>query len=290
MGQIWTFSEVLKMYAKYTTVLKDLLENEQTKPLIEKALSTYPLYAKKSKEEYIPSIIPTREELNKKLLNAYKYREIGFETVGRFIDELEIAMNEIMPTYNQLLFSLDQDFNILFNVDYQRTTTSDRNGSNENKITGTDSTSTNTTDSASNTSEVSDSTTTNSNINNNSKSVHSSTPQSQLNISSSDIDSISYADDATWNENKNNDSATSTGTTSSTATTSSTGTNTTQGSSESTSTGKNQENEIVLETTKGNFGVVSSQDLILKYRELILNVEQNIINDERISELFMRVF
>ena len=278
------------MFAKYTTVLKDLLENDQTKPLIEKVLSTYPLYEKRSKEEYIPSIIPTREELNKKLLNAYKYREIGFETVGRFIDELEIAMNEIMPKYNQLLFSLDQDFNILFNVDYQRTTTSDRNGTNENKITGTDSSSTNTMDSTSSTSNSEDSSETTTSLNNNSKSVHSATPQGQLSISTNDINSISYADDATWGENKNNDSTSSNGSTTSTSSSSSTGTNITQGSNESTSTGKNQENETVLETTKGNFGVVSSQDLILKYRELILNVEQDIINDERISELFMRVF
>ena len=278
------------MFAKYTTVLKDLLENDQTKPLIEKVLSTYPLYEKRSKEEYIPSIIPTREELNKKLLNAYKYREIGFETVGRFIDELEIAMNEIMPKYNQLLFSLDQDFNILFNVDYQRTTTSDRNGTNENKITGTDSSSTNTMDSTSSTSNAEDSSETTTSLNNNSKSVHSATPQGQLSISTNDINSISYADDATWGENKNNDSTSSNGSTTSTSSSSSTGTNITQGSNESTSTGKNQENETVLETTKGNFGVVSSQDLILKYRELILNVEQDIINDERISELFMRVF
>ena len=72
------------MYAKYTVVLNRLLADPATKERIDQALSTYPLYEKKSKQEYIPAYIPTREELNAKILRHYKYREIGFETVGRF--------------------------------------------------------------------------------------------------------------------------------------------------------------------------------------------------------------
>ena len=86
---------MVRYQPRYTEVLINLMENEQTKPLINNALSTYPLYVSTSQHEYgIPNIIPTREELNKKILNYYKYREIGFETVGRFLDELEISMNE----------------------------------------------------------------------------------------------------------------------------------------------------------------------------------------------------
>ena len=74
--------------AKYTEVLVNLLNNPEAKSKIDQAMSTYPLYQRKSVEEYIPSYIPTREELNNKILNYYRYREIGQETFGRFLFEL----------------------------------------------------------------------------------------------------------------------------------------------------------------------------------------------------------
>ena len=100
----------------------------------------------------------------------------------------------------------------------------------------------------------------------NGKSVNSLTPQNQLQISSADIDSVDYADEASWNASN--------------------GTSTSQG----TTSNSGQENESIVENTKGNFGVVSAQDLILKYRETILNIEQMIIHDPRIEELFMLIY
>ncbi len=229
--------------ARYTEVLYNLLKNSRTKELIDEKMSTYPLYVSTSTHEYkIPDIIPTREELNNKILNYYKYREIGFETVGRFLDELEISLNEIMPYYNQLFFSADQDYNIIYNVDYRRTI--DRN------------------------TEGNNSTSANSNANTTaySKNVSSDTPQNELNISNDNIDSVSYANNVNWAKSNGNDSATS--------------------DAES----QTSENESTVETTKGNFGVVSAQDLIEKYRKTILNIEQMIINDPRIEELFMMIY
>ena len=86
------------------------------------------------------------------------------------------------------------------------------------------------------------------------------------------IDSVDYANQVDWNK----DDATSSGSTS--------------GESNVSGTGTNRELESTLETTKGNFGVVSAQDLIKKYREIIINIEQQIINDPRIVELFMLVY
>lgn len=249
--------------ARYTEVLYNLLNNEQTKALIDEKMSTYPLYVSTSKQEYeIPNIIPTREELNKKILDYYKYREIGFETVGRFLDELEISLNEIMPYYNQLFFSADQDYNIIYNVDYKRTI--DRNLQGDTTSTSTGET----------TSNSSDSNTTNSDIYD--KNVESDTPQSQLGITNKQIDTVDYANKAAWNKTTN--SGTSTGSATTTA------------DSTASGTGSNTESESTLETTKGNFGVVSAQDLIKKYRELIVNIEQMIINDPRITELFMLIY
>lgn len=284
--------------SKYTTVLKNLLDNPETKEAIDKALSTYPLYERKSKQEFIPCYIPTREELNNKILNHYKYREIGFETVGRFLDELETTMIEIMPPYNQLFFTQDQDFNILFNVDYSRKTERDLNNitstTDNVKTEGTEETNATSSSTGTNTSSATDSTTTTADIENYNKNVKSATPQSSLNIGETEINNLQYADEMYFNKDKNSDKGTSTGTSSAESNSTLDGTNTNESSTtqttDSTSNGENKENETILETTKGNFGVVSSQDLISKYRELIINVEQQIINDERVAELFMRVF
>ena len=43
-----------------------------------------------------------RETLNNKIIRAYYFREIGFETFGQFRWQLRRTMHEIMPYYNQL--------------------------------------------------------------------------------------------------------------------------------------------------------------------------------------------
>lgn len=245
--------------ARYTEVLYNLLKNDRVKQLIDQKMSTYPLYESKSNHEYgIPDIIPTREELNKKILNYYKYREIGFETVGRFLDELEISLNEIMPKYNQLFFSADQDYNIIYNVDYKRTIDRDLSGNTASNTT----------------SNTTDSTTTNTESTSWNKNVSSDTPQNQLSITNKQIDSVDYANEVRWNKDDASQSGETSGTANSTA----------------SGTGTNKEIESTLETTKGNFGVVSAQDLIEKYRKTIINIEQMIINDPRIQELFMLIY
>lgn len=250
--------------ARYTEVLVNLITNPQSKQAIDQAMSTYPLYQSKSTDNTYGTayVIPTREQLNNKILNYYRWREIGFETFGRFLFELETALNEIMPYYNQLFYSADQDFNPIYNVDYKRTI--ERNKDNE----------TNGQQSSESTAEDTNSTT--ASTDGHAKNVHSATPQGVLDIGTNDIDEVNYADDATWNH----DNSTQTG--------SSSGTASTTGSNTSNVTGT--ESESTLETTKGNFGVVSAQDLIIKYRDTILNIEQQIINDPRITELFMLVY
>lgn len=276
--------------AKYTVVLKTLLDDPTIKPLIDKALSTYPLYVKKSKEEYIPSYIPTREELNAKILNHYKYREIGTETIEGFLDRLETTMIEIMPRYNLLYLTADQDFNIIYNVDYVKTIDTERQGTTSDTTEGTNSQTATSESSGTNTTSANDSSNTQNNINNYSKNVESTTPQGQLNIATKDIDSVNYADKASWNHNSNSDTATTSGVSSTESSSTLEGTNTTEGSNTITSNGANASTEGTRETTKGNFGVVSAQDLVAKYREIIINIDQMIINDTELSDLFMNVY
>ena len=200
--------------APNTEYLYNILNDPNAKAKIDEAMSTYPLYEKQTEDNKIPIYIPTREELNNKILSYYKYREIAFETVGRFIEELKNSLEEIMPYYNQLYFSIDQEYEIKYNADYTRTTSSN-----------------NTTDS---------------------KDVTSDTPQDEIDLPASDIDDVSYANEINWN--KGNSSGTTT------------------------------------ERLTGNYGMTTTQSLISQYRDLIINVEQQIINNERISELFLRIY
>lgn len=262
------------MYAEYTCYLKTLMDDPHGKEMLDKAMSSYPLYKKQSKEELIPSYIPTREELNKKILDHYKYREIGFETPGRFIDELEIALNEIMPYYNQLFFSADQDYSMLYNVDYTREFEGTKDGT--NKLVGK-SVATGTT-----TSDVTDSSDIDSNTTSHSKNVETTTPQGNISKPAQEISSVTHADKVGWNENVGHDESTSNGESHSSATSTSDG-NTTQDV-----TSKDIDKHI--ERIKGNYGMVTFQSLIQHYRELILNIEQQIIFDRRIQELFLLIY
>ena len=281
---------MINYHAKYTVVLNELLNDSEVRPLIDRALSTYPIYKSKSKEENIPDIIPTREEINSKLLDYYKFREIGFETIGRFIEELRIAMEEIMPYYNQLMFTQAQDYNIIYNVDYVRNTDTKRDGEHESSMQGTANGSIKDTGSASAQTQSSDESETSTDMANNSKHVKSDTPQDELSITAKNIDSVNYANEVNWNKDGSESVSTSSGN-ATTSTESETEQNrTTTDTSNMDSSGTNSETEQIVETIKGNYGQVSAQRLIMTYRETILNIEQMIINDRRIQELFMLVW
>lgn len=252
--------------AKYTVELRKLLQDEHTKALINKAMSTYPLYVSKSKQEHIPVYIPTRDELNKQILDYYRYREIGFETVGRFIEELEITLNEIMPYYNQLYMTTDLDYEILFNVNYTKEIDITREGKQESSAT------------ANSDGESSSTATDRSSGDSYSKGTHSDTPQSQLNIINKDINSIDYASSVDFGHSTTDTEGNSTSS------------STTKTDSTSTGLTTNDDSEKSVEITKGNYGQVSYQSLIRQYRDLITNVTQSLIRDKRIAELFMLIY
>ena len=252
--------------AKYTVELRKLLQDEHTKELINQAMSNYPLYVSKSKQEHIPVYIPTREQLNKQILDYYRYREIGFETVGRFIEELEITLNEIMPYYNQLYMTTDLDYEILFNVNYEKSITVDRDGEQKAVASSTSEGTNKVTSSDTQTGESYN------------KATDSDTPQSQLNIINKDINSIDYASSVQFGHGSTETNGESESSSTSNVESGSTGTTT------------NKDKETSLEITKGNYGQVSYQSLIRQYRDLITNVTQRIIKDKRIAELFMLIY
>ncbi len=245
------------MYAKYTIVLKNLLEDPEASAAIEKALSTYPLYA--ADQDY--DLVPDRAELNRKLLNHYKYREIGFDTVGRFLDELQITMEEIMPRYNELLKTvvtmaeLPSPFdNVDVVEEYEETRT-------EQATTQTATTAT-------------DTTTTESKVGSDNKHVQSQTPQGQIGIAAQDIDTVPYADQVDWGK----DNSTSNGTSTSSGGTTAAGNNSSNGTTRH------------KYSKKGNQGVNTYAHDMLEFRTQIIDVVDQIIHDPRIGELFMLVY
>jgi len=287
------------IYGQYTVVLKTLLDNEQVKPLIDKALSTYPVYVPENPALF--TVVPTREEINTKLLNHYKYREIGFETVGRFIDELEISMCEIMPYYNQLfksediLNAIDDIFgNIDITEEYSETVKGSAKGDTETTGTGTANTTMN------NSGETNSETTSTSNSNTSmettdtGKNIKSETPQNNLTITGSNIDSVNYADAVDWKKNENTSnsegSESSTGSNTTTNTDESTSNSTTTQSSSGTSSSESESETKHTLHHKGNQGVNTYAHDMLEFRELFLNIVQQIIEDVRIKELFMNIY
>ncbi len=247
--------------ARYTLELRTLMDDPNIRPYLDKALSTYPIYSPSSDNEEVKAIIPTRELLNEKLLNHYKYREIGFESIERFLDELEITMNEIMPYYNQMYRSvetmtlIDDPFG---NVDIIETFKEDRK----------DTSKSNTTSSASDSSETS------SNVNSHSKNVKSDTPQTMLNTPAENIDNISHASEVSWNKATSSNNASSSG-------------------SSSTDAESNGETTGSVEhtfTKKGNYGVNTYGHDMIVFRQTIIDVTMQILEDKKIKELFMQIF
>lgn len=257
--------------AKYTMLLRTLLNDKDCYELIQEAMSTYPMYEAKNSFTY--ALIPTRSELNKKILNHFKYREIAFETPGRFIDELQITLEEIMPTYYSMYKSIDmmnEIDDIFGNIDITE--------SYEEQGSGTSSGTSSTTSS-----EEAHSSTTNTNTTqgtSNNKHVASDTPQDELSITAKNIDSVTYASNVTWDKSE------ATSTDNATSEQEGTSSNTSAGSSESQST------TIVSHTLhkQGNQGVNTYAHDLVEFRSLFENVEQAIINDERLQELFMQIY
>lgn len=245
--------------ARYTEYLITLLKDDYVKGLIDDAMSEYPMYVPENPVTF--SIIPTREELNKRILDHFKYREIAFETVGRFVDELRTTLNEIMPFYYQLYKTEDimnglEDIFGNLDVIESYSETNSLNGQNES------------------TSNASSSASSTANSQSNSKNVSSATPQSELSISNMNIDSVSYADNADWNKTNSSTSA------------SDNGTSETSGTSTSSSNG-------VIEHTllrKGNQGVNTYAHDMGELRNIFMNITNDILENPRLQELFMMIY
>lgn len=271
------------LIARHTEYLYNLLKDPYTKQAIDNALSEYPMYVPENKNVY--SIIPTREQLNKKLLDHYQFREIGQEVPGMFIEELRVAMNEIMPYYYSLYKSADIMNGIddpFGNVDITESYEQETEGTSKGTTSGTaEGRATSNAKTTSNTTS-----TTNTEMKNNSKNIESDRPQTLLQLQTEDIDSVNYANKTIWNEDKSNSNGTTKdqGETNDEGTSSSTSSSSGEASNETTGKTKHTLKRV------GNQGVNTYAHDMKELREIFINIEQQIINDKRIKELFYLVF
>lgn len=266
----------------YTIQVRYMVENN-----FDFGLKDYPIFD----ENY-------RELLNKKIIDHFYFREIGFETTELFKFYLNRTMREIMPYYNQLYKSELLEFNPFYNVDkyidYNRLsngnkqnvannqTTNDLKTESTNNIESNDnvfSTGTNDSHSANNTDTKN-------------KNVHSDTPQGLLNIGT--IENEIYASDADISHNGES----STGSSHNNNTQLSENKGNTEQKGETTNTGtvsnaltateNNQNTENYLSHVLGKSEGETYSEMLIKFRDTFLNIDMLVINE--LNSLFMGVY
>ena len=276
--------------SKYTTELRYLIENN-----FDIGLKDYPIFD----ENY-------REPLNRKIINHYYFREIGFETAELFKRYLNNTMNEIMPYYNQLFKSELLEFNPFYNVD--KTVTADKNNNSVSDFVGnisgkntqtadTENTQTNngkqqTTTAATSTGEsVGNSTTTNKN-----KNVSSDTPQGFLSINSIEHETYASAAEMGNAESINNSKATSNnaenGITDQTTAdeTKATGNSKSNATTETDTANKTTSNDFenYISHVIGKSEGETYSEMLMKFRETFLNIDMMIIDE--LKTCFMMIY
>ena len=279
-----------QIVSKYTTELRYLIENN-----FDIGLKDYPIFD----ENY-------REPLNRKIINHYYFREIGFETAELFKRYLNNTMNEIMPYYNQLFKSELLEFNPFYNVD--KTVTADKNNNSVSDFVGnisgkntqtadTENTQTNngkqqTTTAATSTGEsVGNSTTTNKN-----KNVSSDTPQGFLSINSIENETYASAAEMGNAESINNSKATSNnaenGITDQTTAdeTKATGNSKSNATTETDTANKTTSNDFenYISHVIGKSEGETYSEMLMKFRETFLNIDMMIIDE--LKTCFMMIY
>lgn len=234
-------------------------------------------YIVESNIEFFPTSCPfsamTTAEYNhfkEHFTQHYYINEIGFETIGLFKQRLNARLMDLAEKYDALLELKHSELDF-FNVDYTREShgTTQTNGTNTRtgSISNSDSTHTVNTDQSN----------TNTNNGGNTLSLNSDTPESNIDIDSNDyVSSMNKTIDNTNSHTAN------------TAT------------SDSQSHGNSiQEYNNLLDTINNNgvnnasvrvFGNVDGKniDRLLKYKNAVLTIETDIINDCR--NLFMLIY
>lgn len=222
-----------------------------------------------------------KKAFEQKILDHYRFRQIGQETVGRWLHYFRTRIREIMPYYVQLYefeakwFNVDdplESYNLVetFEESSSGSGTVTSSGSSENATESVGSASgTSSGTSSGNTSEQSEKTT-----------KFSDTPQGSIENLDSYMTTATQEDGAT--------SGNSSGTTSGTSSEKSTGTSSGTSSEQSESSSENTGSTSHTLTRKGNIGVQPLGGEVQNIRDAFINIDLMVINE--LKDLFIQVY
>lgn len=260
-----------------------------------------------------------KEYLVDMIINHYYMQEIGFETPYLFAFNVKNKMKEIMGKYLPIFYSMSLNYDPLVNEKYEEIFSRNINsqGTIENGLNTQINTNVNNTQESSNTLNQDNTqkstdennstinTTDNHNITdtNNNLMVNSDTPQGQINKSNILDGTYASSTQASEASNTRTDINTQNSTTKNNETTSitqtqqstnnmnasETQTQSTINTSNQTTTSQDTTKEGYSRKVEGNRGIyVTQQKLILEYRNTIINIYNNIIED--LQDLFMLIY
>lgn len=254
---------------KYTLILRNALylmgmqddSNESIKRMIPQVFDDFPIFEESH-----------REELELKILKHFYFYEIGSETWGMFRFRLNQKLQEIMPFYNERYRSLTLEYdpmkptNITSNATSTSTSEQHENGVQQTTDDGRTTNTQNTTQHEEGTEDGT----------NNSTNTYWDTPQTELTDQS-------YATNIRKEEGENHREHNTDGTVS----VEGSGTSHNDGTSQNSNDRNGKSDDKSESTTKGNNGI-PGQDLLQKYRDVIINVDMEIIYE--LKPCFMMVY
>ena len=237
------------MMANYTMTINECMNN----PLTPMFNFDYPFYI---------DDVEAKTKFEEKFMLYYWNCEIGFETFARFQKALQARLTIKMPYYQQLYETeLEaKDINFLLNKDLRETFT--REIDTENETSGTNRTQQTSTNESSLNQEG------------------TSTNTHKESSISDGVSTSSLVDGYLTGVSSDNGSNSTTGTSNSSDNL------TSEGTLSQSENGKTVEKTDLL--SQGNIGITSSAELLQKWREVLINIDEIIIEDCR--DLFMRIY
>ena len=253
------------MMANYTMTINECLNNPLT-PLFN---FEYPFYI---------DDVEAKAKFEEKFMLYYWNCEIGFETFARFQKALQARLTIKMPYYQQLYMTelKSKDINFLLNKDLTETTTREltgvENGTGNKRLTNEQSQDATT-----------NMTTTGEFVSSNQSSGDSKTSQINDGVASASLDA-NYLTGVSHDESSNTDNQESNSSSNNQQKSTMTGNQ----SEEESNRRENTQTETTSLISQGNIGITSSAELLQKWREVLINIDEIIIEDCR--DLFMRIY
>lgn len=260
--------------SKYTTLLRWPIEQKLDALKLSNSEMNWPkVYGMLGLEDYPIFDELYRQTLNDKIIRAYYFREIGFETIGQFAWQMRRTMFEIMPYYNQLYDSekLITDPLLTKNMDYSEKWTRDE------RIVNNDNGQREQTDTENMTRKSTTDTTSDSTTAGESRNVFQDTPMNGLDTGA--IKNMDYATNVTFDNSTDTTKTVSSSTVSENR-------ETTGKLDENTTSNRDETGDYDGTKTHNEKGFDTDQsELLLNYRKTFINIDLEIV--DRLNVLFM---